>query len=314
MEKNKNAAESRERLLSLQEIDPSPVDESPVDIEKGEYFTSDQPSSPPPRPILTRSSTLGLSGHSTVWWLNRIHRYSSYTFTAFLAAHITNTSLIPLLTRSLPTSDTYLLLTRPYYQSQLLEPALIILPLTLHITSGLALRLYRRRQSAIWYGAETRDDRRKLKWPKLSGTSLLGYLLVPLLAIHTFVNRILPLWVEGGSSGVGLQYLAHGFARAPVVAFVAYTSLVAVGSWHIVWGWGKWLGLTPDTGSVGEDVDMGLRRKRRWYGVNGIAAVLAGLWMAGGLGVVGRGGEMKGWVGRGYDELYRKIPILGNWI
>ena len=165
----------------------------------------------------------------------------------------------------------------------------------------------------LWYGAETRDDRRKLKWPTLSGTSVAGYVLVPLLAGHTFVNRILPLWVEGGSSGVGLQYLAHGFARLPYVATVAYVSLVVVGSWHFAWGWAKWLGLTPDTsGGYGEDVDRKLVRKRRWYGVNGVAAALAGLWMAGGLGVVGRGGKMGGWVGRGFDELYRRIPILGR--
>ena len=48
--------------------------------------------------------------------MTRIQRYSSYTFSAFLAAHVTNTSLIPLLTRSVQSSDAYLLLTRPYYR------------------------------------------------------------------------------------------------------------------------------------------------------------------------------------------------------
>jgi len=66
MEGNPKAAESKETLLSLQELDPSPVDDSPVDIEKGDYFDRSSPNAHPP--LLARSSTLGLSGHSTVYW------------------------------------------------------------------------------------------------------------------------------------------------------------------------------------------------------------------------------------------------------
>jgi len=32
--------------------------------------------------------------------------------------------------------------------------------------------------------------------------------------------------------------------------------------------------------------------------------------MAGGLGVVGRGGRAEGWVGKGYDVIYSRIPLL----
>ncbi len=136
---------------------------------------------------------------------------------------------------------------------------------------------------------------------------------MPLVVGHAFVNRVMPLWVEGGSSSIGLEYVAHGFARSPKVAFVGYTVLVGTAAWHFVWGWAKWLGLSPESVVEG-GVEGGLRRKRRWYGVNAVSAFLAGVWMAGGLGVVGRGGEVKGWVGRGYDELYRKIPIVGGWL
>ncbi|MCJ1289515.1 hypothetical protein MMC34_001048 [Xylographa carneopallida] len=293
---------------SMQELDPSPIEDSPLIIEKDSYFPLHSPSSPAPP---ARSSSLGLSGHSLTWWLLRTQRYSSYAFTAFLTAHITNVSLIPLLTRSLPAADTYLLLTRPYYQSPLAEPLLVVAPLALHILSGATLRLHRRRQTALRYGAESRADRRTLAWPKLSGTSALGYVLAPLVLGHACVNRVLPLWVEGGSSSVGLQYVAHGFAKDPWVAGVGYAVLVAVGSWHVVWGWGKWLGWTPE--EVGWEVEERERgKRRRWWVLNGVAALVAGVWMAGGLGVVGRGGEMSGWLGRQYDGLYRRIPILGR--
>ena len=55
-------------------------------------------------------------------------------------------------------------------------------------------------------------------------------------------------------------------------------------------------------------------KKRRRYALNGISAVLAGVWMAGGLGVVGRGGAASGWLAREYDMLYQKIPVLGGWM
>ena len=192
-----------------------------------------------------------------------------------------------------------------------MEPALIVIPLALHITSGVALRLYRRHQSVTWYGAESRDERRTIAWPKLSGISALGYALVPLALGHSFVTRMIPLWVDGGSSGVGLQYVAHGFAKFPTTSTIWHAALVGIGSWHFAWGWAKWLGLTPD-GTGSDVVDKQLRRKRKFYGVNIISALLAVLWMAGGLGVVGRGGKLTGWIGRAYDELYKRVPILGK--
>lgn len=47
-----------------------------------------------------------------------------------------------------------------------------------------------------------------------------------------------------------------------------------------------------------------LSKKRRWYGINAVSAVVTGLWLAGSLGIVGRGGKTGGWIGREFDELY----------
>ena len=139
-------------------------------------------------------------------------------------------------------------------------------------------------------------------WPAVSYSSISGYILAPLVLGHALVNRTLPWVYEGGSSGVGLGYVAHGFARHPFIAWTGYAMLVGVGVGHFVWGIARWQGLMPH----GND-----RRAKRWWTINGIAAALTGLWMAGGLGVVGLGGKASGWVGKGYDELYSKIPLLG---
>ncbi|KAF2843290.1 hypothetical protein M501DRAFT_994171 [Patellaria atrata CBS 101060] len=313
--KTPDTPESEGRYMGLQELEPSPVEDTPLEAEKDSYFPS--PPSPSPSPkqptLLSRATTFGLGDHGPAYYLLRIQKYSSYAFTIFAAFHITNTSLIPLLTQSVQASDSYLLLTRPYYQSFPLEPLIVALPLVAHVGSGLALRLYRRNQSAKRYGAESRSDRRLVAWPKVSGTSALGFALTFLVGGHAFINRVLPLWLEGSSSNIGLEYVSHGFAKHPVVSTLGFSTLVGVAAWHAVWGWAKWLRWNPDQVTEGGGQGQ-LRKKQRWYTINGISALVTVLWMAGGLGVVGRGGEVGGWMGREYDAMYRRIPVVGHWL
>lgn len=101
---------------------------------------------------------------------------------------------------------------------------------------------------------------------------------------------------------MGLQFVSHGFAKHPFLAWTGYMSLIGVGVGHFVWGIARWQNWVP----VGNDK----KAKRRWWTINGITAAVTLLWMAGGLGVVGRGGKADGWVGKGYDVLYSKIPLL----
>tara|TARA_R110002003_G_scaffold121_37_gene10958 strand:- start:24102 stop:25118 length:1017 start_codon:yes stop_codon:yes gene_type:complete len=319
-------------IMGLTEVDPSPVEETPFEYKEKSYFPDQQQGESwgPGADGAKRTGTLGLrlGDHGVVWWCTFLHpniyptanpsapvtrtqRYSSYAFTIFTTFHITNTALIPLLTRSVHAANRSLLLTRPYYQSPIAEPLLVALPLVAHVASGIALRLYRRRQALQRYGAETRGDRRTIPWPALSGTSALGYALVPLAGFHAWTTRILPLYAHGDSSLINLSYISHGFASHPFISFTGFAALVSIGTWHVVWGAAKWLGWAPSQVSANES-QKGLVRKRRWYTINGISAVVAGLWLAGGLGVVGRDGKVVGWIGKEYDELYRYIPFLGS--
>lgn len=139
-------------------------------------------------------------------------------------------------------------------------------------------------------------------WPTVSWSSISGYILAPLVLGHAFVNRTLPWIYEGGSSGVGLGFVSHGFAKHPFVATVGYAGLIGVGVGHFVWGIARWNNLVP----VGNDK----KARRRWWVINGITLAVTALWMAGGLGVIGQGGKSDGWIGKGYDNLYSKIPFL----
>ncbi|KAF2444690.1 hypothetical protein P171DRAFT_454499 [Karstenula rhodostoma CBS 690.94] len=283
-------------VMGLTQVDPSPVEETPLEYKEG-YF-------PPAQ--AARATTLGLGNHGPAYYLTRIQKYSSYAFTVFAAFHITNTSLVPLLTRSVPEANRYLLLTRPYYQSALAEPLLVALPLAAHIASGIALRFYRRRQALKRYGAETHTDRKTIPWPSLSGTSALGYALVPLAGFHVWTTRILPPYMHGDNSMISLSYISHGFALHPLVSFGGFVALVGVGTWHFVWGWARWLGYAPSQASPTES-RRHLTKKRRWYAINGVSLALTGLWLAGSLGIVGRGGKTGGWIGREFDELYNAM-------
>lgn len=256
--------------------------------------------------------------------MSRIQRYSSYAIGIFASLHLANVSLIPAIQRSVPASETYLLMSREIYQTSITEPLLVGLPVIAHITSGMALRLLRRRQNIQRYGGATpsmyaRDKSRPNAqtggsamqlWPPLSYISVSGYAFTVFYAAHAFMNRVLPLAVEGNSSDIGLAYVAHGFARHPVVSHLAYWGLIVAGSGHMVWGMAKWLGLAPATRSWKNavvDRETKRTRRRKWASVHGVVAGVVAAWVVGGIGVVARGGLQDGWLGKIYDDLFARV-------
>lgn len=261
--------------------------------------------------------------------MSGIQKYSTYPPTAFFGLHFVNTALFPLVTRSVPASEPYLLLTRPVYQAPGLEHLVLTIPVLTHIISGIALRNIRASRRARLYGAETRAQRDLLpSWPRFSLQARTGYLVAPLIGLHVLVNRVTPLIVEGGSSGVGLGYVAHGIARSPVFWNIFYLMFVTASVWHFVGGWATWMGWRVTTvrkernskgsleGYLGypENQDRVKRQRKMWWTVNGVAAVGAALWLAGALGIVGRGGEGAGWEAQGWNEMYSQVPVIGDWL
>lgn len=133
------------------------------------------------------------------------------------------------------------------------------------------------------------------------------------------MNRGLPLWVEGGSSGIGLDWVGHGLAVGPawyrIAGRVGYLALVATVGFHVCWGWAQWLGFGPEQVS-GRSTDAAAKQKsrRRFWMINAGSAVVTWIWLAGGMGVVGRNGRVAGWVGRHYDDLLRHLPFLRSYV
>lgn len=299
--------------IPMHEVEPSPVDED--DDDEGAKYpptnASDVEKQRLPPAAHNTTNLLGLTPAKTLKILSGLQKYSTVPPTVFLTLHYTNTAVIPLLTGSAREADKYLLLTRPYYQSFPLEPLLIFAPIVTHVVSGLALRIYRRRVAAYRHGAETHSQRKKIPWPKLSLTSALGYSLYPMFVLHILTMRIVPKNVDGSSAGVGLRYFAHGVAHDPWLTSLAYSVFVSVASWHFVTGSAKFLKLSKEY--ITESGQSGQLRKK-WRGrlINAAAALTAAVWIAGGLGVIGRSGKGVGWEASNWDQIYKAVPLIGR--
>ena len=246
--------------------------------------------------------------------VTRIQRYSSYAFTIFSSVHLATTSLIPLATRSVPASESYLLLAREIYQTRLSEPLLVFVPIVAHVAAGVGLRLVRQRQNRRRYGGSHRG---KSSWPSLSWISTTGYVFTVTLAVHVAANRLLPMAVQGDSSDIGLAYIAHGFARYPLLSWLSYGTFLGAASGHMVWGWARWLGVAQRAAWMGsttklETKSVQKRRRRAWLVVQGGVLLTFVAWASGGLGVVARGGPVQGWVAKVYDNLYDKALL--SWL
>ncbi|KAL4904243.1 hypothetical protein BDW74DRAFT_168642 [Aspergillus multicolor] len=312
-------------ILSMQELDPSPVDEGFPDI----HYETHADKYEPPTGRSLGWSPLGLRSLNWDSWLSALQRYSTYSFSFFAAIHFANTALIPIAltaTRSTLESNSFLLLTRPIYQSPSLEHAILTVPVLTHIASGIALRNIRSSRRARLYGAETRDQRYTLSfWPRMSLQARLGYMLAPLLATHVLVNRVVPVMIDGGSSSVSLSFVAHGIARNRVFWVTYYHILVFVGVYHILGGVASFMGWRVTTarktrgskkgtleGDLGHTVsDQHVkRRKRMWWNFNKIATLGACVWLAGALWVIGNGGKGTGWEAKGWNEIYSHVPLV----
>lgn len=151
----------------------------------------------------------------------------------------------------------------------------------------------------------------------------MGYALVPLLGTHVFFNRVLPLWVDGGSSSAGLSYAAHGIARAPWLMGLGYVAFIGVGVSHFAGGaaaYGLGWRNALDWPFTGKDGPVYSSRQalrvRRWKILNGISLVTSIAWLAGGVGIALLGKEVIGssWEVKEWNRIYEAVPFVGKYL
>ncbi|KAL5630179.1 hypothetical protein BROUX41_000051 [Berkeleyomyces rouxiae] len=136
---------STETLASMVWLDPAPMPISePIAEEESEKQPPEEGQSAAANELQDPETPPAEGSQNLIYYLARVQRYSSYTFSIFTTIHIANTSLVPLLVRTVSASETYLLQARELYQTPLTEPLLVGLPIVAHVGSGVALRFLRR--------------------------------------------------------------------------------------------------------------------------------------------------------------------------
>ncbi|KAG0132037.1 hypothetical protein HOY82DRAFT_558704 [Tuber indicum] len=285
-------------LLTMMELAPTPIEDedyvtyfpTPPEIQQAKM---DMNSSAGSLAGLSSSGSWGSSSSKgVVYWLTRTQKFSSYAFTSFLGIHAATASITPLIL-GLDAGDRALLLARTYYYQATPYIEMLLIPgsLALHIGSGFALRAYRSHQQRQRYGGKPPKSVSQWRWRNFSGVSFAGYASIPFVALHAALLRGVPLWVDGDSSQIGLEFMGHGFSIGRWGKWIGkgfYTAMVGLVSYHVVYGWAKYLKVNP--------------RNRRITA--GTATAVAGAWLSGLFVVISRSGPARGFLGRHYDHLY----------
>ncbi|KAH3672833.1 hypothetical protein WICMUC_004055 [Wickerhamomyces mucosus] len=179
--------------------------------------------------------------------LTKLQKYSSISFSIFILIHGSTIIFGPLISTKF--TNELISLGRQIYQVSGIEEWLVWGSLSLHIFSGIGLRIYKNYLYRLKYGSkrnppvinqnilnkdystgkiEIKDDSKigliggipnyfglGIKISKsfknfgLSPLQLSGYLLIPLISYHSFQSRILPLLIENDSSYISIEYISY---------------------------------------------------------------------------------------------------------
>ena len=252
---------------------------------------------------------------SVLTLLQSTHRYSSYLLSGFLGLHALNTCIIPLVTvmssqeDALSKIDNGFMITRYLYRpSEPVEMGLILVPLGVHVLTGMILRVRRVIKERnlygegllAWHERQTRINRaRGFSWPRIralptlgySSTAATGWATLLLVSLHAFTTRYLP-WKYGGDGETSVTIVSYALQKHPILAYPLYASLIAAGTFHIISGWGRWLKLTFTPRG---------RRFKNYLVVGTITAYLISLARIGRLQIFSRAVKIE------YDSLYQRL-------
>lgn len=215
----------------LRQVDPVPLPDNDLSIDSAESIAKSSSSS-------SSSSSSHDKPHGTLprsffAYVQKVQRYSSYSFSAFITMHAASVVVAPLW--SIEAAESTLQFTSALYQSPLIEPWLVYGSLGLHIASGILLRAHK-----VYLTKKHYD---KWSFPKPTPVSISGFVLTPFLLGHMYSTRIAPQFVLGDSSLISLNFIAHFFHKHRVLSGATYFMLSFLTAYHVIWGYKKWFGL-----------------------------------------------------------------------
>ncbi|KAG2180152.1 hypothetical protein INT43_003940 [Umbelopsis isabellina] len=159
--------------------------------------------------------------------LTVIQSASALTFSVFYFTHATQFLAAPF--GGIELSNKYLLLGRPLYQDEHLEPILVTGAAIVHVVSGLAkgaIRLYWGRK-----GGNQQSNSTGIPYHRFA-----GYALMPILTVHYKAVRDLPRQHFGDSAFLDYTYISFMLQSHPTIAYVGHAALISFASYHVVGG------------------------------------------------------------------------------
>lgn len=236
-------------MSALRTVSPEPLESPPLE------------SGAPPSP---NRSTL----YRTVMdALRKTQRYSAYTFSAFALVHMLATTITPAFLPGL--ANDLLQMGRTIYHAPGVEYILVFGLATLHVFSGVAMRVLRslrfnpnqhsssshstlllivdepkpgRDRDAVGLGGITLllglGYRRLItsRYLGLLPLQFSGYVLVVFLSYHAWAQRLVPLRVDGDLSLVDLLFAGHAVARKGLEVHFALSLLALTLLYHFISG------------------------------------------------------------------------------
>ncbi|KAH3688176.1 hypothetical protein WICPIJ_000818 [Wickerhamomyces pijperi] len=261
----------------LTRVSPQPVSlQVPTAVNTSSTTTNEEPELPINK---GEKSVLYNTLTKLTPFLQTAQKYSSITFSVFATIHGIGVTVGPLISTSF--TNELISLGREIYQSSSIEWWLVWGSLTVHVVSGVALRNIRQILRKWNYGdtqprkkvvdlSSSKDStkvpdensgliggvqsyfglgaKRSFSFKNLGMTPLQfsGYLLVPLVSYHSIQTRILPLFLEGDSSYITIEYITYLLNHsllASVTNWILYPSLTILATYHTIFGLCRWLGV-----------------------------------------------------------------------
>lgn len=251
-------------MTTLQSVSPEPLESPPLD------------SGSPPNPNSPTSYRIAMN------ILRKTQRYSAYTFSAFALVHMLATTITPAFLPGL--ANDILQMGRTVYHAPGMEYILVFGLATLHVLSGVAMRVLRNlwlnpnqhpasSHSTLLLIVDEPKPGRDRDAVGLGGITLLlglgyrrlitsrylgllplqfsGYVLVAFLSYHAWAQRLVPLRVDGDLSLVDLLFAGHAVARKGFEVHFALSLLAMTLLYHFISGALRYQGIFS-------------KRARRW--------------------------------------------------
>ncbi|CAG8678575.1 2897_t:CDS:2, partial [Funneliformis caledonium] len=204
-------------------------------------------------------------------FLTIVQAGTAIAFSTFLVTHLSATTLATF--GGIDLTNKTIILGRVYYQSKFLEPIVVFGALVGHVTAGIAkrsIKLYmkykKRDDRKLTQDVHEKVEkiitdekneqgnvvRQKITTKTTTTISssylsralsfllpnhhVIGYILVPLVFGHTYINRILPRRHFDDSSLINATYVTLSLRKWPVTSYLSLTALIGLTAYHVTSG------------------------------------------------------------------------------